>query len=102
MPDITGLSHLRVPLTFALDTRSRTRHASDQARLTVLRTLVRFTAHAFWRIKIPVDRAGTRSTGLTANPPPSERAQRSLAVPSIPATRCLRRSGARARCLQQQ
>src|SRR3984957_18613402 len=40
--------------------------------------------------KIPVDRAGTRSTGLTANPPPSERAQRSLAVPHLPATRSLR------------
>src|SRR6266567_5640830 len=41
-----------------------------------------------------MSRAGTRLTGLTANPHPSERAQRSLAVPPIPATRCLRRSAA--------
>src|SRR3954447_2638445 len=31
----------------------------------------------------PVSRAGTRLTGLTANPPPSEQAQRSLAVPFL-------------------
>jgi hypothetical protein len=40
-PDITTKSHLRLVPWFALDTRRRNGHASDQAQVTVLRTLVR-------------------------------------------------------------
>ena len=40
-PDITTKSHLRLGPRLALDTRRRNRHASDQAQVTVLRTLVR-------------------------------------------------------------
>jgi hypothetical protein len=39
--DITTESHLRPVPGLALDTRGRNGHASDQAQLTVLRTLVR-------------------------------------------------------------
>ena len=40
--DITTKSHLRLVPRLALDTRRRNRHASDQAQVTVLRTLVRY------------------------------------------------------------
>jgi hypothetical protein len=41
MADITGKSHLPVVPRLALDTCRRNGHASDQAHVTVLRTLVR-------------------------------------------------------------